>query len=111
MGPTARDQPNENSEKFPSYQSQAEFGSPEWSPSPPITSHADRNNPTARQARSAQIGDDVISLIKHRIIKPVKVETGSGITQINKLSDTNWVNWWEDIIRMLNFLSQRLFAW
>jgi len=35
---------------------------------------------------------------KYKPIKAVKVETGLGITQINKLSDTNWVNWWEDIL-------------
>jgi len=60
--------------------------------------------PTARQqARSALIGDDVTSTIKHQI-KPVKVEAGSGITQINELTDVNWANWRDDIIRMLNFL-------
>ena len=39
-----------------------------------------------------------------RQLKPVKIEAGSGITQINKLTDVNWANWREDIIRMLNFL-------
>jgi len=42
-------------------------------------------------------------MIKHQI-KPVKIEAGSGITQINKLTDVNWANWREDIIQMLNFL-------
>ena len=42
--------------------------------------------------------------IKYKHIKAVRVETGLGITQINKLSDTNWVNWQEDILRMLTFL-------
>ena len=35
---------------------------------------------------------------KYKPIKAIKVETGLGITQINKLSNTNWVNWWEDIL-------------
>jgi len=105
MGPTARDQPNENTDNFPSILSQAELGSPERSPLPPIISFADWMNPTARQQeRLAQIRDDVTSSIKRQIIKPVKIEAGSGITQFNKLSDTNWVNWCEDIIWMLNFL-------
>ena len=104
MGPDARDQPNESTNSLPDNMSQA-LGSPERSSTTPISSYADRNMPDARhQERSAHIGDDITGSIKRRIIKPVKVETGSGITQINKLSDTNWANWREDIIRMLNFL-------
>ena len=103
MGPTAREQPNKNADSFPDTMSQAKLGSPE--PNPLINLHADQNQPTARQqVQSAQIRDDITNSIKCRIIKLVKVEMGSGITQINKLSDTNWVNWWEDIIWMLNFL-------
>ena len=98
MGPGARDQPNEPIDSFPDNISQA-LGSPEQSPTAPINSYADCNMPDARhQEQSAQIGDDITGLIKHRVIKLVKVETGSGITQINKLSDTNWANWREDII-------------
>ena len=103
MGPSAREQPINNTESSPENMSQAEFGSLELNPL--INSHADLTEPTARQqVQLAQIGDDITSSIKHWIIKPVKVKMGSGITQINKLSDTNWVNWHEDIIWMLNFL-------
>ena len=93
MGPTAREQPNKNTDSFPNNMSQAELGSLEQSPIPLISLHADCNEPTARQQeQSAQIRDGIISSIKCQIIKPVKVEMGSGITQINKLSDSNWVN-------------------
>ena len=103
MGPSAREQPNEPIDSSPDNMSQV--GSLEHSPTTLINSYADRNMPDARhQKRSVQIGDDITGSIKRRVIKPVKVETGSGITQINKLSDTNWANWREDIIRMLNFL-------
>jgi len=104
MGPAARDKPNDGIVDYPDEGSDDQRGSPERSPTPPINSHADHTKPTARQqARSAQIGDDITSTIKRRI-KPVKIEAGSGITQINKLNDVNWANWREDMIRMLNFL-------
>jgi len=76
--------------------------SPEPSPAP---TH-DRTRPTARQqARSVpEPGSVKQGSTKSRPIKPVKIETGSGITQINKLNDKNRVNWREDIIRMLSFL-------
>ena len=103
MGCTTREQPNKNANSFPDTMSQAELGSSELNSL--INSHADWNQPTARQqVQLAQIRDDITDSIKRWIIKLVKVETGSSITQINKLSDTNWVNWYEDIIQMLNFL-------
>ena len=73
-------------------------------PSPALT--PDRKSLAARQqVRSVpELGSVKLGSTKSRPIKPVKVETGSGITQINKLSDKNWVNWREDIVRMLNFL-------
>jgi len=50
------------------------------------------------------VGENATHSTKYKPIKAVKVETGLGITQINKLSDTNWVNWWEHILQMLTFL-------
>ena len=96
MGPGAREMPINNAQGTPGNMSQAELGSLE--PDSLINSHANIK-PTARQqARSANIGDEITSLIKCRVIKLVKVEMGSGITQVNKLNDTNWVNWHEDMI-------------
>jgi len=76
------------------------------SPEPSLAPTHDRIRPTARQqARSVpELGSVKQGSMKSRPIKPVKIETGSGITQINKLNEKNWVNWQEDIIRMLNFL-------
>ncbi len=102
MGPGARETPIDNTQDTTGSMSQAELGSPERDS--PISTHADIE-PTARQeARSANIGDEITGSIKCRVIKPVKVEAGSGVTQVNKLNDTNWVNWREDMIRMLTFL-------
>ena len=96
MGPGAREMPTDSAQGTPRNMSQAELGSLE--PDSPISTHADIE-PTARQkARSANIGDEITGSIKRRVIKPVKVETGSGVTQVNKLNDTNWVNWREDMI-------------
>ena len=102
MGPAAREQPSDIIQSLSSNMSHSELDSPERSPTPPFNSHAEYA--ARQQAQSAEIGDPVTGSIKRRIIKPVKVETGSGITQINKLNDNNWVNWREDIIRMLSFL-------
>src|SRR6267378_4083707 len=102
MGPGARESPIDNTQDTTGSMSQAELGNPERDS--PISTHADIE-PTARQeARSANIGDEITGSIKRRVIKPVKVEAGSGVTQVNKLNDTNWVNWHEDMIRMLTFL-------
>ena len=102
MGPGARETPIDNTQDTTGSMSQAELGSPERDS--PISTHADIE-PTARQkARSANIGDEITGSIKRRVIKPVKVEAGFGVTQVNKLNDTNWVNWREDMIQMLTFL-------
>ena len=96
MGPGARDMPTDSAQGTPRNMSQAEMGTPE--PDSPISTHANIE-PTARQkAQSANIGDEITGSIKCQVIKLVKVETGSGVTQVNKLNDTNWVNWHEDMI-------------
>ena len=83
----------------------------EWETLPPLThTYADRNKPNAKQQGQStddnadKMGENAARLTKFRPIKAMKVQTGSGITQINKLSDTNWVNWREDILRMLTLL-------
>ena len=73
------------------------------SPQLKLWTNAEQRKPTARQQdRSVHVNGP--KEITHQVIIPVKIETGSGITQINKLSDNNWVNWWQDILRMLTFL-------
>jgi len=104
MGPDARDKPNDNIVDYPDDDDSGIDS--ERTPSPQIRLNADRYIPTARQqARSALTENDITGSIKRRVIKKVIVQMGSGITQINKLNDTNWVNWREDMMRMLNFLS------
>ena len=101
MGPAAVAD-DEIAKNYPGEMSREASISPEPSPAP---TH-DRTRSAARQqVRSIpELGSVEFNSTKSRPIKPVKVETGSGITQINKLSDKNWVNWREDIVRMLGFL-------
>ena len=63
-------------------------------PQPKLRMNTERRKPTARQQdRSVHLnGSSETQNITYQAIIPVKIETGSGITQINRLSDNNWVN-------------------
>ena len=69
--------------------------SPEAPPQPKLRTYAEQRKPTARQQdQSAHVnGPRETQNSTHQVIVLVKIETGSAITQINKLSDNNWVNW------------------